>query len=117
MTRKELKKLDRIVKAQIRERDNYHCQFPGCNKEGKGLHVHHIYSVMNRSTRWYKPNLILLCPGHHTFRADSAHKAPADFMEFIRERLGEDAYEALKFRAHQVVRKLEFETVLRSLTA
>ena len=115
MKKKEIRKLDNIVKQQVKERDNYTCQFPGCGKSGKGMHCHHIFTVRNRATRWYKLNLILLCPGHHTFRIDSAHKAPADFIEFIKERLGEKEYDALRLLAHTVVRNQTYESVVEEL--
>jgi len=52
------------LRTSIRERDNYTCQMPGCNKkQGDRAHdVHHIdYDKKNCDTK----NLITLCCGCH----------------------------------------------------
>lgn len=52
----------------VRERDNYTCQFPGCNKSGKSIDTHHI------SPRSLRPDLkrelsngVTVCRAHHNW--------------------------------------------------
>lgn len=54
-----------------------------------GLNCHHIISRKNKSTRWYIPNGIYLCAGHHTFFNNSAHRNPLWFRKFIVDTRGE----------------------------
>ena len=72
MTKLETKKLDKLVRELINERDNHTCQYCG----GPGNNVHHLIGRRNRSVRWYPDNLILLCSGCHTFRTESFHQDP-----------------------------------------
>lgn len=51
------------LRKEIRERDHFTCQEPGCTKTGKHLDVHHINHV---STDHRPENLITLCRSHHS---------------------------------------------------
>jgi 5-methylcytosine-specific restriction endonuclease McrA len=70
----EIKKADKLAREKCNERDKGICQFCGM----AGNNVHHIVGRRNRSVRWYLDNLILLCPGCHTFRTNSFHQDPLE---------------------------------------
>jgi hypothetical protein len=62
-----------------------------CEYCGKTEHLnsHHIFSRSNHLLRWDVTNGICLCAGHHVLKSDfSAHKTPADFVEWIKEYRG-----------------------------
>ena len=54
------------IGARVRERDQYTCTHPGCNKYlGKtGGHVHHLRRL-SRGAATAMSNLTLLCEEHH----------------------------------------------------
>jgi len=78
------------------------------------LNSHHIFSRDNRSVRWDVSNGVCLCAGHHALCNNSAHKAPADFVEWIKDRRGLDWYEDLRVKAHDTWDG-DIETVLACL--
>lgn len=81
----------------IKNRDGNKCLY--CGKTTY-LNSHHIFSRSNRSVRWELNNGITLCSGHHTLNSDfSAHKTPADFIEWIKELWGEEWYQDLRTQA------------------
>jgi hypothetical protein len=63
------------------------------------LNSHHIFSRSNYSVRWDVENGVCLCAGHHVLCNDSAHKAPADFIEWIKGKRGGRWYGSLRRRA------------------
>ncbi len=84
----------------IKTRDGFKCCY--CDKTTY-LNSHHIFSRSNHSVRWDMDNGICLCSGHHTLNSDfSAHKTPAEFIEWIKERNGIEWYERLRAKARQV---------------
>lgn len=73
-----------------------------CGKT-EGLNAHHIFSRSKRSTRWYVPNGVTLCVTHHVFSSSfSAHKTPAEFVEWIKELKGEEWYQELRAKANEI---------------
>jgi len=78
------------------------------------LNSHHIFSRHNHSVRWDTSNGCALCSGHHTLRTDSAHKAPADFIEWIKAIRGIEWYESLREKAHETW-KPDMEATLKIL--
>lgn len=51
---------------EVRERDNYICQFPGCFKGGKSIDTHHIAPRSLRlDLKFVVSNGVALCRGHH----------------------------------------------------
>lgn len=56
------------AKREVRIRDNYTCQYPGCDKQYKNIDVHHIAKRTQRPDLKFDPaNLICLCRQHHDF--------------------------------------------------
>lgn len=95
-----IKVLDDKWSRLVKERDGNKCVY--CGKTDY-LNSHHIFSRSNKSTRWYLPNGITLCVGHHTFSTKfSAHKTPMEFAEWIKGKNGADWYEDLLRKASQV---------------
>ena len=97
------KKLDTEFSRVIRLRDK-------CARCGKGadtitLQCAHIISRVNRAVRWDLENGVPLCYACHIFWA---HRNPVDFVDFIKDYLGELRFEALKARA-RVVKKWTIE--------
>ena len=89
-----------------------------CEKCGKTsyLNSHHIFSRSNRSVRWSIENGITLCSGCHTLCNDSAHKAPADFVEWLKDYRGIKWYNKLRLKAHSIYDK-NYEATLEELTS
>jgi len=82
----------------VKIRANYKCEYPGCNATNR-LNAHHIYSRSNYSVRWSLNNGVCLCSSHHSLGNFSIHKAPINFIEWLRNDRGEDWYEDLKAEA------------------
>lgn len=75
------KECDKLWAELVKKRADYKCEY--CGKTNY-LNAHHIYSRSNNSTRHDPENGIALCSGHHTLSSQfSAHKTPADFMDWI----------------------------------
>jgi 5-methylcytosine-specific restriction endonuclease McrA len=81
-----------------------------CEKCGKtyGLQASHIISRTHRNTRWDLQNGLCLCKGCHKFWA---HKEPLEFTEWVKEKLGEKEYEALRMRGQIIAKGLDKEAI------
>lgn len=63
-------------RREVRERDNYTCQYPGCGKHSRRIDVHHIAKKSERpDLKFTVSNGVCLCREHHD-RTD-AHLAEA----------------------------------------
>ena len=80
MTKKEIKKLDKMVETACKENADYKCEICGAPNDMAQIHAHHITGRKNRSTRWILQNLVALCAKHHTMGRWSAHEHPGWFM-------------------------------------
>lgn len=95
-----INKMDETWSNMVKIRDGNKCVY--CGKESY-LNSHHIFSRSKRSTRWYLDNGITLCVAHHTFSSGfSAHKTPAEFIEWIKEKKGEEWYNNLRLKGNSV---------------
>ncbi len=93
-------RIDEIWSRVVKLIDGNKCVYCGKNEY---LNTHHIFSRSNKSVRWYIPNGITLCATHHVLSSSfSAHKAPAEFIEWIKEKRGLRWYEDLRKRAKQI---------------
>lgn len=53
-------------RREVRERDNYTCQYPGCSKRSKRIDVHHIAKRTERpDLKFTVSNGVCLCRLHH----------------------------------------------------
>lgn len=95
---KDLK--DKQWSEDVKQRALYQCEF--CGKRSY-LNSHHIFSRSKLSTRWDLDNGICLCAGCHTLSSVfSAHKTPAEFIEWIKEYRGLEWYERLREKARRI---------------
>lgn len=102
------KKLDVAWSLLVKLRAGMKCEVPRCGKTV--LNSHHIYSRSKKSTRWYVPNGICLCVGHHTFSSTfSAHKTPIEFTEWLVEYKGSDFIDRLRLKANTTSKLHLFE--------
>ena len=84
----------------VKERAGFKCEY--CGKKDY-LNSHHIFSRSNRSVRWDLDNGICLDSGCHVFSSVfSAHKTPAEFVEFIKDKRGEEWYQSLRVKAKSI---------------
>lgn len=103
MKKSNIKKLDKSWSEKVRE-------YGMCEKCHKlsPLNAHHFYSRSVRSVRWDTDNGFCLCVGCHTFSSKfSAHKTPAEFVEWAIERRGKKWYDRLKKRKNQTVKYID----------
>ena len=92
------KALDEAWSEAVKVAAGHACEY--CGKE-KNLNSHHVYSRSKASTRWDIENGVCLCVTHHVFGSTfSAHKTPTEFTDWVKEKRGEEWYEALKRRAN-----------------
>jgi hypothetical protein len=72
-----------------------------CGKK-ENLNSHHLFSRSNFSIRWDYRNAVILCTYHHIWDVRiSGHKAPAELLEFLKQKRGMEWYNDLLFRARQ----------------
>lgn len=75
-----------------------------CHKT-KPLNAHHFYSRSIRAVRWDVDNGFCLCVGCHVFSSKfSAHKTPAEFVEWAIDKRGISWYEELKERKNTLMK-------------
>ena len=102
--------LDRLFRNAIRERDNYACQYPKCEKRfPRCLEVSHFFTRTYLSVRWDPLNCDLLCRACHLKLGAHLRKA---YSEWKLEQLGETEYWRLIRRANSPARPSE-EDVMR----
>jgi predicted restriction endonuclease len=64
---------EKKFKREVRERDNYTCQFPGCDRSSKRIDVHHIAKRSQRpDLKLEVSNGLCLCRFHHSW-TDTHH--------------------------------------------
>jgi len=105
MKKKNITKLDKAWSYQVKIKSL-------CEKCGKTtrLNAHHFYSRSIRSVRWDVDNGFCLCTGCHVFSSNfSAHKTPAEFVEWAIESRGQVWYDALKERKNTLVKYKDFD--------
>ena len=110
MKNKEILKLDILWALKVKE-------FGICERCGKNsyLNAHHIYSRSNRAVRWDLNNGICLCAGCHVLCTDSAHKAPADFIDWVKDYRGAFWWAKLVGLKNTIVKNQDFETIKKDL--
>ena len=92
------RKMDTEWSERIKLRADYKCEY--CKRKDKPLNSHHIFSRSNKAVRHDMDNGICLCVGHHTFSSKfSAHKTPAEVIEWIKDYKGLEWYERLRAKA------------------
>ena len=113
MKRQLQKKLDKAWADKIKE----YGQCEVCKKL-KPLNAHHFYSRSIRSVRWDLSNGFWLCVGCHVFSSSfSAHKTPAEFVEWAVEKRGTQWYEELKDKKNSLIKfyDADYEILLEEI--
>ena len=90
--KREIAKLDQFCRQLVFARDKGQCRVCGKSKPAVQTHWAHVISRSAKSTRWHLNNSMVLCYYHH-FRW--AHERPLQYAEFVREKIGQDAYDFL----------------------
>lgn len=93
--------MDILWSKIIKLKANMKCEY--CGKE-TGLNSHHIFSRSNRHTRWEVDNGVCVCVGHHIFGLISAHKAPIEFIEWLKEKRGQEWYDRLRQKSNETTK-------------
>ena len=107
------KKLDKSWSDKIKE----YGQCEVCKKL-KPLNAHHFYSRSIRAVRWNLSNGFCLCVGCHVFSSKfSAHKTPAEFVEWAIENRGTQWYEDLKDQKNMLIKfyDADYEILLEQI--
>lgn len=102
----KIDKADQTFSRYIRERDNWTCQNPKCQKGfirgAQNLHNSHFWSRGNEATRFDPENCDALCVSCHGRWGGDYRK---EYEEFKKDQLGEQRFNALMLRAHSYKRK------------
>ena len=99
--RKLRDQLDKLWSEIVKQRAGNVCEYKTCSKTAY-LNAHHIFGRSNLSVRWDLDNGVCLCPKHHTLGNWSAHKSPIEFIEWLKQRRGNEWYEDLRKKANTV---------------
>tara|TARA_R100001530_G_scaffold136246_2_gene115993 strand:+ start:119 stop:535 length:417 start_codon:yes stop_codon:yes gene_type:complete len=103
MKRINIKKLDKLWSEAIRI--NEMCEV--CNRTSR-LNAHHFYSRSIMRVRWDIDNGFCLCVGCHVFSSKfSAHKTPAEFVEWAIESRGQGWYDSLKEKKNSLLKYID----------
>ena len=96
--RKLKDKLEKLVKAEVKFRDNYTCQRCGKKVEGSNCHASHIIPVSRDGRLAYDPNnMIVLCYYDHI---SWWHKHPIEAAEWFNKKFP-GRYEMLREKYNQ----------------
>lgn len=97
-------RMDHYFSLYIRARDAWRCQWCGkqYSRGSLGLHCSHFIGRGHQATRFDPDNCIALCYGHHRWL--ETYKV-THYQDFMRKRLGEEAFRALLSRGAQSVHR------------
>jgi hypothetical protein len=98
--------IDRLWMIFIKLRAQEKCEYCGKTEH---LNSHHIFSRSNMGMRWDIDNGVCLCVGHHVFGLFSAHKAPLDFAEWLKEKRGNEWFERLRVKSRNIIKLTEYD--------
>lgn len=112
MFRIKISLADKYFSLKIRSRDNWTCQ--RCHAEYEpptaSLQCSHFWSRGNKSVRFDEENAVALCYGCHRILGSN----PVLHREFFLERLGEEKFDALNFRA-RIPAKVDIKAIALGL--
>lgn len=90
-------RLDSIFSLLVRERAGNVCEHTGQPASAVQLECAHIWGRRNKSVRWHPLNAVSLSHYSHRFFTEN----PAAFIDWVKNRMGERAYEELERLARQ----------------
>ena len=91
------------------------CEYCGKSGDVCRLNAHHFYSRSNHAVRWDLDNGFCLCSYHHCLGQWSAHKNPAEFVEWAIETRGQEWYEELRRKKNLILKRSEWKRVYAEL--
>ena len=100
-----VKELDALWRTLVKLKVGDKCEMcgkPDGQGRGHSLNAHHIFGRSNYSVRWDVENGVCLTAGNHTLTTHSAHKAPIEFIEFMKKRRGVKWYNDLRTKANAI---------------
>ena len=97
-------KCDRLFSLYIRDRDKV-CVRCGTTQN---LQCAHVFSRIYMKVRFDPRNAVALCAGCHKYMTHYG----IQWEEFIRGRMGDEAYEELRSDARSIGEKVDYEEVL-----
>ncbi len=97
--RPSIAQLDKLWAEIVKIRAGYKCEY--CGRKDT-LNSHHLFSRSSMGMRWNIQNGCCLCVSHHVFGNFSAHKSPFEFVEWIKEKRGEEWYKQLRRQAQEI---------------
>lgn len=103
--------VDNLWSEIVKTRAGNKCEYCGIERS---LNSHHIFSRSNHSVRWDVNNGICLCASHHLLGNFSAHKAPLEFADWIKEKRGEEWYDNLKRKSKEIY-KPDYQVIYDNL--
>ncbi len=96
---------DKWFSLAIREANNWVCESSGVIDElgrsqgsSRGMECCHIFGRRSRNTRWYPLNAFCLTTAQHFYFTER----PLEFTDFVKQKLGDGAYEILLERSRDV---------------
>lgn len=98
MTKAQDKKLLKMWGMRAREKSPV-CEI--CGRSGI-LNVHHYFGRLNRATRWWIPNAVVLCYSHHKGTRWSAHENPEWFRAKMKKLRGNQWFRDLNKRSNEI---------------
>lgn len=102
MTKKSIKKLDKIWSLKVKEDANFRCELSRLSKEQCQLHSHHFIGRRHRSLRWWLPNGVCLSASKHKLDIWSAHENPEWFREQMLDLRGKKWLDSLVARSNLI---------------
>jgi len=93
------KKADDLWRKRVNE--DWYGKCALCYKT-EHLNAHHYIGRRNKNTRWYIPNGILLCAGHHKLYPQSAHENPEWFRKSMLNILSLAWLADITFKANEI---------------
>jgi hypothetical protein len=114
-TKKGLKRtIDKLWADIVKVKAGHKCEYIDCEKTTY-LNSHHIFSRSNHALRWNLENGVCLCAGHHILSNMSAHKAPLEFAEWLKEYRGIEWYERLRRLSRVVTTMTDYDEIKKQL--
>lgn len=112
MFRLKISKADRLFSLKIRSRDNWTCQrcLTKYEPPTQALHCSHFWGRGNKSVRFDEENACALCYGCHRILGSD----PILHREFFLDRLGQEKFDALNFRA-RIPKKIDIKYIALGL--
>ena len=91
------RKADKLFSEWVRKEGK--CEW--CNRTNVRFEAAHIFSRRYLSTRYQPINCLCLCSACHR----KAHDQPVEFVEWVKNYLGEDIYVELRYQAKVRIQK------------